>query len=439
MGEEAMRLETAVTPRPASSASVFLNRNFVLLFSGKIVSQLGDQVYAFALSWYILDLTRSSFQMAIFLVIDTLVIAAISPLGGLLADRLNRKGVLVWMDVIRGVVVLVAAFLLWQHLMQIWMLYVSAIILGCCGAIFSPAASAIVPNIVEESQLSAATSANHFTTNLCTMLGMLVSGLLYGWIGMFAIFILNGASYFFSGVMEASVEVSASSPASSDKGISVGRQLNRAVKDLTEGYRYVKGNVVVYDLLLMNAMFSIVALPVSLVYMPYFFNVILKATPFQLALPQAAIWIGMIAGSFAVSLFWRRCRLKDLILWGLLLLGVFTLAGVPWFFPQFRSHFNNAQISLVWTMTSAMCGLVVNFFTIPMYVIFQKYTADSYRGRFWGLENSLRTFAMSAGYFVAGFLAERVSLGFLFLSVALALFAVDAWAINQKAIKALRD
>ena len=434
-----MSVVSAETARPGPASGVFSNRNFVLLFSGKVVSQLGDQVYAFALSWYILDLTRSSLQMALFLVIDTLVVAAISPLGGLLADRLNRKGMLVWTDVIRGLVVLGAAWLLSQHLLQIWMLYVSAVMLGFCGAVFAPAAGAIVPNIVEERQIADATSANQFSTNFCTMVGMLVSGLLYSWIGILAIFVLNAASFFFSGILEAAVEVPRMKPADSGGIVPARRRWQKVVAELGEGYQYVRGNAVISDLLVMNALFTIVALPIPVVYLPYFFNVILKASPFQLALPQAAIWVGMMAGSVLVSLCWRRCRLKNLILWGLLLLGLCTLAGVPWFFPQIRDHFTNGQISLVWTATSVICGLVVNFFTIPMYVIFQKHIADGYRGRFWGLENSLRTFAMSGGYLLGGMLAQRVWLGALFLGTALALFAVDAWAINQKAIKALHD
>ena len=426
-------------PRPGRGASVFSNRNFMLLFCGKVISQLGDQVYGFALSWYILDLTRSSLQMAVFLVIDTLVVALISPLGGLLADRLNRKGMLVWMDTARGLIVLAAAWLLSQLLLQIWMLYVSAILLGFCGAIFAPAAGAIVPNIVRDNQLGEATSVNQFSTTFCTMVGMLVSGLLYSLIGAFTIFVLNAVSYFVSGLLEAAVEVPLSTPAASARRALPRVRLDRAFAELAEGYRCVKGNAVVWDLLLMNALFHVVALPVPMVYLPYFFNVILKATPFQLALPQAAIWVGMMAGSLAVTLSLRRCRLKNLILWGLLLLGLCTLAGVPWFVPEVRSHFTNGQISLCWTFTSLICGMVVNFFTIPMYVIFQKHTSDSYRGRFWGLENSIRTFAMGSGFLIAGLLAQRVWLGYLFAGATLALFAVDAWAISQKAIRELHD
>ena len=131
-----------------------------MLFSGKIISQLWDQIYAFALSWYILDLTKSSLQMAVFLMLNNIILALIAPFGGIIADHLNRKNIMVWMDIIRGITVLIMAFLLYHHLLQIWMLYISAIILSFCGAIFLPTASAIIPNIVKEVQLTQAQSSD---------------------------------------------------------------------------------------------------------------------------------------------------------------------------------------------------------------------------------------------------------------------------------------
>ena len=437
------RLKAVNAVHARVAGGLLSNRNFLLLFSGKIVSQLGDQVYAFALSWYILDLTRSSVQMAVFLVIETLVVAITSPLGGILADRRDRKGILVWMDGLRGLAVLAAAFLLSQHWLRIWMLYICAILLGVCGALFAPAAGAIIPNIVDERQLGKATSASQFTGSLCTMLGMLISGLLYRWIGLLAIFLLNAGSFFVSGVMEAALQAPSrlppSTPAPSAPPVALRRRLGGMAAQLADGCQMLRANGLVADLLIMNAIFNFVALPIPLVYLPYFFNVVLRASPVDLALPQAAIWLGMIAGSLVVSAALRHCRLKTLILRGLLLLGLCTLAGIPWFVPQFASQFTSRQVSLAWAFTSLICGLAVNLFTIPMYVIYQRRTADAFRGRFWGIENAVRTSALAGSVFVAGFLAQRVWLGGLFGGTAVALGGLACWAVRRPAIRACDD
>ena len=187
--------------------SVFRNRNFMFLFSGKIVSLLGDQVYAFALSWYILSVTKSGFKMSVFLFTNALAVALVSPFGGVIADRLSRKAILVRMDVVRCLVVLVAAFLLYRHELRIWMLYLSAIALGSCGAIFNPAAGAIIPNVVDDDQLAEASSMNQFSWSFCAFVGMAAGGFLDNSIGLFAIFMLNAASFLISAPLESLVDL----------------------------------------------------------------------------------------------------------------------------------------------------------------------------------------------------------------------------------------
>jgi DHA3 family macrolide efflux protein-like MFS transporter len=417
--------------------SVFLNRNFLLLFFGKIISQLGDWVYIFALGWYILDLTKSSFQMSLFLVIETLVVAIVSPFGGIIADRFNRKRIMVWMDVIRGIIVLVAALLLYFHLLQIWMIYLSAMVLGFCGALFGPAAGAIIPNIVDENQLTQATSADQFVVSFCTIIGMIISGFLYGLVGITMIFILNAFSYFVSGVMENCVEIPWKKPEQIGVKSTVNQELKKTIKDLKEGFRYLLQNKLIANLVLMNFLFVLLCVPIVHVYTPYIFNVILKATPFQLSIPQSAIWMGMILGSIAVPLFLHRYKLKDAIFWGLLISSIGISLETLVLYPQLRSHFNNWEITAFLSAPKIIGGLSMTFFIIPINVIYQKFTSDEYRGRFWGLQGSLMTLAMSSGYFLAGFFAQRVWLGYLFYIPAIALLIMIYRFTNLKEIKEL--
>jgi MFS transporter, DHA3 family, macrolide efflux protein len=425
---------TEVITKPRS---VFLNRNFLLLFFGKIISQMGDWVYLFALGWYILDITKSSFQMSIFLVIDTIVVAIVAPFGGIIADRFNRKGIMVWMDGIRGIIVLVGALLLYLHLMQIWMIYLSAMILGFCGAIFGPAAGAIIPNIVEENQLPQASSADQFAVSLCTITGMLTGGLLYGLVGINMIFILNALSYFVSGILEYNVEIPWKKPDKTGEKSGIGRELDKVIKELTEGFRYLYHNKLIFNLVIMNFLFILLCVPIVHVYTPYFFNVILKATPFQLSFPQSAIWIGTILGSVTVPLFLHRYKLKDAIFWGLLISSIGISLETLVLFPQIRSHFSNWEISAFLSAPKIIGGLSMTFFIIPINVIYQKYTSDEYRGRFWGIQGSLMTLSMASGYFIAGFFAQRVWLGYLFYIPAIVLLVINLWVTNLKEIKEL--
>ncbi len=415
--------------------SVLFIRNYSLLFSGKIISQLGDQIYTFALSWYILEVTKSGIQMASFLVIDTSVVAIVSLFGGLIADRLNRKYIMVWMDTIRGIVVILSAVLLYNHMLQIWMIYVSAVFLGTCGAIFSPASSAIIPNIVDKDQLTEATSLDQFVFSFCAAAGLLISGILYNLIGVFVIFLINAVSYLISGFLESCINLPYNKPINYIKNISFIHEFNKVINELYEGFLYVKKNSLIFNLTLLNAMFLLIVYPVIMVFSPYLFNVILKATPFQLAITQSGGWIGLIFGSIIAPIFISRLKLRNSIFWGLLVYSICFIIGAPILLPQIQPHINNWSMTVFFAIGGMFLSIGVTFFMISTNVIFQNYTSDEYRGRFWGLQRSIGAFIMPVGYLAGGFLVQYVWISLLFIGIALLMFILNLWAINLKEIK----
>ncbi len=405
--------------------SVFTNRNFTLFFSARITSQLGDQLYTFAVLWYILDVTGSSLQMTVPLLLTTIITAAVSLFGGTIADRMNRKRILVQTDIVQGIVLVLMAVLVSYNSLQVWMICLLTVVLAFCGAVFSPAASAMIPDIVRPGQIPQATSANQFTISLCTMAGMLSGGLLYQFFGITAVLLMNAASNFASAIMESRLQVPAL-PAQREK-IAVIESIRRSLSDLSEGYRHVKGNQPVFRFLWVSSVFNIVSLPVGMVLIPYFFNVSLQSTAVELAVPQAFMWLGMIAATLVVPLTMRRNPLTRLICRSLLVMAACTLAGTPLVLSVLNGWLNAGQVSLLWTGVNLLVGISVNLFIIPLYTFFQEQSAGEFRGRFWGIENSMRTLALSCGYLLAGVFAQNISLLILFAVYAVLTAALALW------------
>jgi MFS transporter, DHA3 family, macrolide efflux protein len=160
------------------------NGNFRLYFSARIVSQLGDQLYVFAISWYVLDLTKSSVLMAALLALNALAVMAVAPFGGLIADRFSRKNVMVGTDIVQGVILVSLVALQFGHALSLGTLYAATVLLGLCSAVFSPAASALVPGIVGRQHVPAAVAATQAAENICTVVGMLLGGVLYKLVGI---------------------------------------------------------------------------------------------------------------------------------------------------------------------------------------------------------------------------------------------------------------
>ncbi len=405
------------------------NQNFRLYFAARIVSQLGDQLYVFAISWFVLDLTKSSFHMAALLAVNALAAMAAAPIGGLIADRVSRRAILVVTDVVQGGVLLGLLALQQAHLLSLGMLYAGTVLLGLASAVFSPAAGAIIPGIVEREHVPGAVAAGQAASNFCTIAGMLLGGAMYGLVGIAGILAFNAACNLAAAGMQSRIQVSrfAMSP-----GAAGGPP--RPLRELRDGFRHVRTDRAVFTLLLVNTVFTLAALPIAMVYTPYLFNVILGGSPAQAAFPQAAIWAGIILGSTAAARLLRRRRPETLIAGGLLALAIHALLMIALVWGRWL--LGPQGMSAACTAANLVAGAAAAFFVVPTYSIFHARTAEQFRGRFWGLEGALRTAALCAGYFLAGALAQRLPLEAVFAEtgVVLAVLSVVVMRLGASTV-----
>ena len=125
-------------------------RNFTLLWTGQFVSLLGDGVFRVAMPWAVLQLTGSVLAMG------AVFIASLAPsllfmlFGGVAADRLPRRAIMLWSDTGRAVVVAVIAALALLHILQFWHLLTLSLLFGLADCFFQPAYMAVVPQLVDE-------------------------------------------------------------------------------------------------------------------------------------------------------------------------------------------------------------------------------------------------------------------------------------------------
>ncbi len=407
------------------NANLRSNPNFRLYYGARIISQLGDQLSVFAICWYVLDLTRSSFHMAALLALSSLSVMAVAPFGGLIADRTSRKKVMVGSDLIQGVALLAMIAALHGQMVSVGLVYFVTVLLGLCSAVFTPAANAILPGIVGGKRLGEAVAASQAATNFCTIAGMVLGGALYKLIGIAGILSLNAASFLAAAGMEERLRVAPAAAVGRGGGAPASAELRRFASDLTDGFRTVRADTVVFSLLLVNTVFTLAVVPVAMVYMPYLFNVILRSTPLQAAIPQAATWAGIIAGSAVVSRMMRRRPPERLIAGGLLVLAVHTLTVIA--LLKARGLMGAAWMSGACTAANAVAGAAGAFFIVPLYSLFHARSIDEFRGRFWGLENGLRTAALCAGYLTAGTLAQRMDLVWIFAGTGAVMLLLFAW------------
>ena len=173
----------------------FHHRDFRLMWIGACVSTTGTFIQQFAQSWLVYDLTKSPFYLGLDLFLGQLPIMLFSLFGGVFADRLDRRKMLLSSQYIQMTCAFVLAALFVTHTVRIWHILTLSFLVGCGQSFGGPAYSALLPTLVNNEDLSNAVAMNSIQFNLARILGPALGGLAYSVLGATWCFTLNGISY----------------------------------------------------------------------------------------------------------------------------------------------------------------------------------------------------------------------------------------------------
>ncbi|BCL80551.1 MFS transporter [Ktedonobacteria bacterium brp13] len=176
------------------SQSLWRNHNYLLLQGGQLVSFIGDQQQFIALPLLVLALTRSAVQAGIAVSLGTIAVLVISPFAGVIADRWDRKKIMLLCDAGRLCIILTIPLAFWFHVLTMLHIYIAVTLAGVLGTIFSVANAAALPNVVTQEQLPAALSQSQAAYSSVRTVGSLLGGALYS-IGSVFPFLVNAISF----------------------------------------------------------------------------------------------------------------------------------------------------------------------------------------------------------------------------------------------------
>ncbi len=169
------------------------NRDFTRLYVAQLISFAGDWFATVALLGLVLEMTGSAVAASIVIVLQTAGLAFLSPLGGVLADRLDRRRLMVGADLVRIPIALMP--LLARDPSTIWIALLGVFLLSAAGAGFEPASSAALPNLVDKDELSRANVLIGSAWGTMLAIGAALGGIVAATLGRDATFVINAISF----------------------------------------------------------------------------------------------------------------------------------------------------------------------------------------------------------------------------------------------------
>ncbi len=211
-------------------------RDFALFWLGWTVSLIGDGFFIVAIAWQVFDLWNSPTALAIVGVAETISIVAFVLIGGVVADRFERRKVLIFSSTLRGVSVAILGLLAVTDSVELWQIFVLSAFFGAGQAFQGPAAGAIIPDLVPKHLLVQANSLWQLVRQAAfAFIGPAVGGLVVHWFGAGSAFLIDAATFGFAIVTLLLLHPRPA--AATSKGATSVR------RDIAEGLHYVRQKV----------------------------------------------------------------------------------------------------------------------------------------------------------------------------------------------------
>ena len=376
------------------------NRNFRRLWFAQIVSEQGDWLYAVAVYSLLLEFTGSAKAVGLAFVFQVLPQFFVAPAAGVINDRISRRKVMIFADWSRAVIVL--CMVLVRAPQFVWLLYLLLFLETVLWALFEPGRSAVIPNIVGESDLVVANTLSSTTWSFNFAMGFAVGGVIAAYLGRDAVFVLNSLSFVVSAILIGRMQFT--EPHAEDMP-------PLALKDFSnfapirEGIRYVWKDPPLRNTIFVKAGLGVMG--ANWVLLPIFGERIFpvhrsgfttqQSGMLGMSLLMACRGIGAILGP-VISGYWASGILKRMRLG--ILFGF--LAGSAGYL----------MLGQAAGLTLACAGIILahaggSTLWVFSSTILQLQTEDRFRGRVFSAEWAFSVLTMSASSYTAGILIDR--------------------------------
>lgn len=326
------------------------SKDFVMVVIGQIVSLFGNATVRFALPLYLLNQTGSSALYGAVTACAFIPAILLSPVGGIVADRVNKRNIMVALDFFSAAVITVFTLLMGGVNLVVLMTVTMMLLYGIAGA-YQPSVQASIPALVSPDRFMEANSIINSISSIASLLGPVLGGVLYGLWGLKAVLWVCVACFFLSAVMEIFIRIPF---VKQDVGGGIWRTVR---EDLAGSVRFIRREKpVVWKVVLLLCGINLFLSSMIIVGLPYIVTEVLGLGEALYGFAQGALAAGGLAGGMAAGIFAGRLDIKRS--------GGLLIAGAGCVFPMGIAGLLFSSAMAVYMVITVCCFLIMVFATV---------------------------------------------------------------------------
>jgi len=378
-------------------------RNLVLFSAGKSVSMFASSIYSFAIGLYVLNLTGSALNYATTIMLHILPMILVSPIAGVVADKIPKRNLIVGMDVANGFLFLALLIISSKGGLSLSAIYLTTILLSVFSSIFNISFEASKPNLVRPESRLKLNSMSKLIDSTTSILGPTLGGVMFALIDIQLFILINCISFFLSAISEMFIDYNFHPDTETLDNPPFMSQLAKGTKFMLHS-RVIRKVFILFVIINFLLGFSVN------VPMPYIINQVLGLPPEFFGFISSMFPLGLIFGTLTIGRVLKKGSYFNILTITTCLLALLaSIVGLPLAFGTYSIM----VYGIYYAGLNILMGIAISYVDIPILTIMQDEIPPGLRGVVFGLTMSLVKVVLPISLLVSGYLVDYVPIALI--------------------------
>jgi MFS transporter, DHA3 family, macrolide efflux protein len=377
------------------------NSNFLKELASTAISRFGDGIDTIAFSWLSYKITGSTLLVATLFALNGLPNIIFGALSGGLSKYYSKKSIITFCDIGRGICVMIVAILSLTKNLEIWHLYVVTFLNSTFEAFRSPAATAMVPEIIPVEDLEEGIAISSSSSKVAELIGLAMAPVIIALSSIEVVIIVDALTFFICGILISSLKLKGNL---NDEQLTIRGYL----KDLKEGFLYIIKDKLILNICIFGAVVNALVVPLNAFQAP-FVEEVLNRGPDAMAFMNIPLILAMTIGVVFAPKVKSKIGGRNMFIWGGVLFGINYCLLI-------LNKFDNINLNnLLLIIESFLMGIGIIFINFPVQIAMFKKVDKEYLSRVAAICNALMLSAIPITSCIIGVISKYIGIREIFI------------------------